>query len=769
MPRLGAARTARRALPWVLLAGACAAAVHVASGARLERADFVFNNSVEITTLDPATVTGVPEGRILRAIYEGLLVKHPRTLEPLPGQAESWEISADGRTYRFQIRENARWSNGDPVTAADFEFSYRRLLDPSTAAEYAYQLWYVRGAEDFSTWPPDAYATPDVWAQPVGAPAARRRAPAAGDRVRLGFARRPAAAAGQPSALVLAPVGSPLAAGQTFAELAGAARRVPFATPVSGVVVDANVALAEKPRRLAGDVYGQDRWIVELALDEAGAAALAALPYGEAWRQGELWQQVGIRAESPRTLVVELEHPTPFFLNLLAFYPLFPVHRGSLEEARRTWPRTWQSEWIKPENIVTNGPYRIRERRINDRIRLVKNPAYWDADNVAFRTIDALAVDHYGTALNLYLTGECDWLDATIPNNLIPRLLLREDLSPSPYLGSYFYRVNVTKPPLDDPRVRRALALTIDRLAICTKITKAGQRPLTSLVPQGLVGYAPQGFAQGDVLAAQALLADAGFGREGRPFPTLELHYNTSETHRDIAEVIAAGWRTHLGIEVQLQNQEWKVYLDSQSNLRYDLSRSAWIADYADPNSFLDLFVTDGENNKTGWSNVEYDDLIARAAQTGDPALRLEFLANAERILMNELPILPIYSYATQNLVNPRLGGFFENAQDEHFPKFWYWLSDAELAAKRASKKGAKGERVTARGPKNGLYAPARMREISAAQAAQAGQAAGAPGQAAGSPVAPGAGAPGGPGSAPPRGPSEPQRARTEGRKESER
>jgi len=175
---------------------------------------------------------------------------------------------------------------------------------------------------------------------------------------------------------------------------------------------------------------------------------------------------------------------------------------------------------------------------------------------------------------------------------------------------------------------------------------------------------------------------------------------------RDIAEVVAESWRRNLGINAKLQNQEWKVYLDTQSSLEYDVSRSAWIGDYVDPNTFLDMFVTGGENNKTGWGNADYDLLIARAAAELDPEVRMSLLHDAEAILIDEMPILPIYYYVTQNMVAPRLGGFYENIQDEHFPKFLYWMDDAELAAKRAAQPEA-WELVDDVGPSEGLYAPA--------------------------------------------------------------
>jgi len=537
------------ALPFVL------ALVALGRRARLERADVAFANGGEVTSLDPQVVTGQAEGRVMNALYEGLTVKHPETLAPLPGMAESWEFAEDGLTWTFRLRD-ARWSNGDTLDSADFLWSWRRLLEPETAAAGAYHLFCVQGAR--------AYA--------------------------------------------------------------------------------------------------------EGAHDPA--------------RREALWSAVGLAAPDARTLVVTLARPTPWFLALTSYHALFPLHRASLEHFQQRFPARWESEWMQPGHLVTNGPFKLRERRVNDRLRLVKNPEYWDAANVALRTLDVLALEHVHTALNLYLAGEVDWIDR-VPPALVEELLARPDFRPAPYLASYFYRVNVTRPPCDDVRVRRALALAIDRHALTTKVLKKGERPSWSLTPEGLAGYArpelahardaaPEAAFAADCAEARALLAAAGYGPE-RPFPPLELHYNTSETHRDVAEVLADGWRRTLGIEVVLANQEWKAYLDAQVHLRYDVSRSSWIGDYADPQNFLEVFLSDGDNNRTGFGNAEYDRRVAEAAAARDPVRRLALLSEAEALLLAELPILPIYSYVSQNLVNPRLGGFFANVQDEHPPKFWHW------------------------------------------------------------------------------------------------
>jgi len=559
-----------------LLGGLFVLFLAIVGAGRRPRADFAFNNGAEVRSLDPAAVTGIAEGRVVRALFEGLTVLHPATLEPAPGTAARWDVSADGRTYTFHLRRDACWirpgtdparfaERGDPVIAHDFVRSWRRLLHPDTAAEYAYQLWCVRGARRYS----------------------------------------------------------------------------------------------EEPT-------------------------------------SQTWGEVGIRAEGDHTLVVELERPTAHFLELTAFYPLYPIHLPSLEAARARWPDTWETEWVKPAHLVTNGPFRLRERRLHDRIRLARNPVYWDVENVGMRSIDILAVEHQVTMLNLYLTGEVDWI-SSVPTNLVPRLLERDDFRPALQLGTYFYRINVTRPPFDDVRVRQALALAIDRRALCEKITKAGQPPSWGFLPDGWRHYEPAALAHApldadfanwdeafaaDCARGRELLAEAGYGPD-RPLPSISLHFNSSEVHRDIAEVIADGWHRELGVDARMTVQEFKVFLDTQKTLGYDVSRSSWMGDFVDPVNFLNVFRSDGANNRTGWGNARYDALLEEAADEPDAARRLALLAQADAILMDELPVIPLYTYVTQNLVNPRLGGFEPNVLDIHFLKFLHWRDDDATAEDR--------------------------------------------------------------------------------------
>ena len=238
-----------------------------------------------------------------------------------------------------------------------------------------------------------------------------------------------------------------------------------------------------------------------------------------------------------------------------------------------------------------------------------------------------------------------------------------------PYLGTYFYIFNTKLTPLDDPRIRRALVMSIDRDAIVKNVTKGGQIPAYNLTPPDPLGYTPRAKITYDIDTARKLLAEAGYPN-GEGFPKLELLFNTLESHRQIAVAIQQMWKQALNIDITLHNQEWKVYLDSQRTMNYQISRASWIGDYIDPNTFLDMYVTDGGNNRTGWSNPEYDRLINQAANTSNQEERYELFQQAEEILMNEVPIIPIYTYTRVFLKSPHIKGWSPNILDHHPYKY---------------------------------------------------------------------------------------------------
>ncbi len=583
---------------------------------RLSPADFTFTNGDEIKTVDPAIVTGAPEGRIIRALFEGLCVWDPKTLRPVPGVAESWDISDDKLIYTFHLRPDALWSDGSRVTAHDFAWSFRRFLHPATAAEYAYEMYYVVGAERFTK----GQVEP-------------------GDPVEIELLEKP------PDAL-------PFAAGRIL----------------RGKLLSIENPPADQPDAKADSDQAENVYIVEIDGRRRRFQKGATVGDAEEHRTEDYrwllhdFNAVGIRAVDNRTLEIRLRHPVPYFANLMGFYPMFPVNRRCVET--HGYPA-----WTKPGTIVSNGPYRLEFRRIRDRIRMVRSPTYWDRDNVHLDVIDALAVKSYATMLNLYMTGQADWI-TTMPTEIVPDLLKREqaDFKPAPFLGTYYYLLNTTRPPLDDVRVRRALGLAIDKREIVQRITRAGQMPARSLVPTEIskyIDYKPAQCGAYDVEAAQRLLAEAGYPG-GRGMPKIEILYNTSEAHQAVAELIQSQWKRALGVDARLVNQEWSAYLSSRRQQRYQVARAAWIGDYIDPNTFLDMFVTDGANNQTGWGNAEYDRLIDLAQQEPDDAKRMVYFHRAERILMDRMPIIPIYFYVTTSMVRPYVKGFYPNIQDVH-------------------------------------------------------------------------------------------------------
>ncbi len=503
-------------------------AILAACDARPRRADLVFINGAEPETLDPAIITGQPEGRIVNALFEGLCA-YDEDGRAVPGVAESWEISPDGRTYTFRIRADAKWSDGRPVTAGDFLASWKRTLTPATGAQYSYQLFPIKNA-------------------------------------------------------------------QAFAE-----------------------------GRAAG------------------------------------FSEVGAKAPDARTLVVELENPTPYFLELCAFPTLHPVRTDLIERVG--------DDWVKPEHMISNGAFTLESWRINDRIRLKKNPHYWGRGRVALESVDVLPISDANVAFNFFASGLADLVmdKGLAPPALLDEMKGRPWFHAAPFLGIYFLRYNCARGPFQDERVRRAFSLAVDKKRIVEKITRAGELPAPGFVPPGISGYAGTDGLAFDPAAARQLMADAGHP-QGKGFPLVNYLYSKSELNEAVAVELQSMWRETLGVNVNLVRQEWKVYLNSLSLLDYDIARSSWVGDYPDPNTFLDMFLTGGGNNRTGWSSAEYDAHIAGAARELDPARRAGILRQAEDLLVKTaVPVAPIYYYVGIQLYDPdKFGGIRANVLDEH-------------------------------------------------------------------------------------------------------
>jgi oligopeptide transport system substrate-binding protein len=464
------------------------------------------------------------------AIFEGLTRYDPTNATPLPGLAERWEKSADGRVYTFRLRTNAMWSTGEAITAEDFVYSWRRVLDPLTACEYAAQLFYLKNGEAFNT----------------------------------------------------------------------------------GKITD---------------------------------------PAG-----------LGIQAIDPLTLRVELENPTPFFLDLCASPTLAAVPKRAIEK--------YGDRWLMARPLPVSGSYCLGEWRLNDKIRLVKNHRYWDAPNTRSETVDLLPCALPSTAMNLYETGAADvvWDKDLIPSELMDIVRNRPDFHMFDYLGAYFFRFNVTRKPFDDPRVRQALALAIDKQRLVKKITRGREKAAEHYVPFGVANYqSPPGLGH-DPERARQLLAESGYPK-GLGFPSFHYVYNSNgKNNEQIAVELQQMWKQELGIQTELRKLEWKVYLRAQFSLDYDLCRSSWIGDYDDPTTFLDLFMSNNGNNRTGWKNPRYDTLMREASMEVDTQARERILQAAEAVLIkDELPIVPLYFYAGCNYFDPNtIDGIYLNIRDEH-------------------------------------------------------------------------------------------------------
>lgn len=485
-----------------------------------------YNAGAEPKTLDPGLFTGVPESHIGTALFEGL-TRIGEGQKVMPGIAESWTVSPDGTVYTFKLRD-AKWNNGDPLTAEDFKYSWLRALSPELASEYSYQLYYIKGGEAYNS--------------------------------------------------------------------------------------------------------------------KKGTA-----------------DAVGIKVIDPKTLEVTLEAATPYFLALTAFQTYYPVNKKNVE-ANKDWS-------LNPATFISDGPFKMKEWKHNDEVVAVKSDTYWDAKNVKLSEVDFKLIDDGKAALTAYEAGDLDGTD-NIPIPDIQRLRDSKVLKTAPYIGTYFYRFNVTKKPFDNVKVRQALSMAIDRKMLIDQVTKGGQIPAYAYTPPGMVDVAPGSdfrqtggdFIKEDIPAAKALLAEAGYP-DGKNWPAdVTILYNTSASHKLIAEAIQNMWKTNLGIDVKLRNEEWAVYLDSQSKLNFDISRAGWIGDYADAMTFMDMFVTKGGNNETGWSNADYDNQIAIAKKTGDESVRIPAMHAAEKILMDQMPIMPIYYYVNNFVLKDNIKGAFRSS-----------------------------------------------------------------------------------------------------------
>lgn len=372
-------------------------------------------------------------------------------------------------------------------------------------------------------------------------------------------------------------------------------------------------------------------------------------------------EDVAVRALDNRTLEVRLIAPTAFFPDLCASRVLTVVPREAIQK--------YGDRWVRGANVPFSGPFTLESWRVNDRIRLRKNPRYWNASAVQSDTVEFLAHHEPTFCLNVFLRGDADIIldKRRVPAELLDILRTNSYAHPFDYLATFFYRYNVTKPPFDDPRVRKALAMAVDKRRIVERITRGGELPASCFTPPGIRGYQPPQGIEYDPEGARKLLADAGYPR-GKGFPLFHYLNQNSTQAGQIAVELKEMWEKELGLRMEIQPLEWKVYLHEQSRTNFEISYSSWIGDYKDPNTFLDLFMSRSGNNRTGWSNPRYDALMREANAQIDSKKRFDLLRQAESILVkDDLPLVPLYFETGILFYDPdKIDGVYPNLIDEH-------------------------------------------------------------------------------------------------------
>jgi len=496
-------------------------------------------NGEEPQTLDPHLAEGVPSSHILRDLFEGLTSESPDG-RVIPGAASRWNVSRDGKTYTFYLRRGALWSNGDPVTAEDFVFSFQRSANPETASNYAQVL---------------------------------------------------------------------------------------------------------------------------LPIENAKAVLAAELPP----------TALGVEALDEFTLQIRMVDPTPYFLGLLNHSSTYPVHRSSLAEHG--------SRFSRPGNLISNGAFVLSDWVVRSRIELVRNENYWNAENVILERVFYYPYEDQSTALKQFRAGDLHWT-YEVPNNQFKWLQKHypDELVVTPWLGSYFFGFNLTREPfIQSLDLRMALVLALDRQLLTDKVTQFGEQPSFTLVPPGIGEYESpvqewEGWTQEQRnIEARRLYQQAGYSQE-RPL-RIEIRYNTSQNHKKLSLAISSIWKQVLGVQATMVNEEWKVFLQNrEQKVLTQVFRAGWISDYSDPYSFLELFRTGHGQNDYGYSNELYDQLLSEIASERIPARRRRLMQEAERMLLVEMPIIPVYTYVTKRVVDLHLQGWQNNVMDHHYSRYMYLL-----------------------------------------------------------------------------------------------
>jgi len=577
----------------------------------------------EPETLDPHVSAGQPEARIYMAIYEGLVEPGPKDLQPIPAIAKSWEISPNVDELVFHLRDNAKWSDGTPITASDFVYSMRRAFAAETLSNSAELGFFIQNAEE--------YNGKKFFVKKNGAYLLARDF-------------------GGEDRVASQPIGPETDLHRTLHE--------PFRLTLDANEAKRNKKLDANPK-------------LKAAVDGAELVPVRA-------------EDIGVEALDDYTLRITLKQSAPFFLGLLTHQLFRLVPKHVIEK--------WGKDWIRQEHIVTNGPFRIKDYRPYDALVLERNPNYWDAANVHLDGIEFYPLEDNSTILNLYKAGSIDaFLNHAVIATWIDEVRkYKDEYLDFPENSTAYYSMNVTKPPFNDIRIRRAFALAVDRQALSNfrKVTK----PLYDLTPSGIFpeydkarakvsedirkerGIAPDVWAKYnkfDAEQARKTLTEAGFpveksgsGYACPTFPTgdVSLMFNTNENNKAIAEFVQAQWRQNLGVTIPLKSQEFKTFLSDRHQVQYSgFAQSLWSGDYMDPYTFLGLHYGYPNNGDAGFNDAKYNKMLDDANAELDPTKRYEMLARAEFYLMEQQPSIPLTINATNWMKKPYVKGMYPN------------------------------------------------------------------------------------------------------------
>ncbi|MEX1033404.1 MAG: peptide ABC transporter substrate-binding protein [Cellvibrionaceae bacterium] len=415
------------------------------------------------------------------------------------------------------------------------------------------------------------------------------------------------------------------------------------------------------------------RRLVDPATGSRYSMMLAPVRNAEAIISGELpTGDLGVVAINDRTLQVSLHTVTPYFLSMLTHATVYPVHPPSVNKHG--------DRFTRPGNLISNGAYVLDEWQVQSHVKLVRNPLYWDNENTTINEVYFYPTEDLNAMVLRYRAGGMDMTSEELPVSQLDRLreTLEGELYISPWLGIYYYGFNLTKPPFaDQPKLRQALSMTIDREIITDKVLGNGVLPAYGFVPPGVLDYEGYEYPWKDmdreaqIAEAKRLYHEAGYSKDN-PL-RVELRYNTEQNHKKIALAISAMWRQHLGVVTEIINQEWKVFLDVRAQKQITQAfRLGWIGDYNDAYTFLELGLSNNGQNDTGYNDPAYDRLLADSFQTETVAERAAVMRKAEEHFLGDYPVAPIYYYVTARLIKPYVGGFKSNIMDHHHTKYFY-------------------------------------------------------------------------------------------------